>query len=428
MAGGATFSDLQTFGGLKELYSDDARFQENIMSSVYNFIDHATGDEVEFDGNNFNVEVILQVNESYAAIQDSERLPESGLHKSVFAKYQVKQMYSVLEATMFAGTRGHKAGRVSGKYLDSLMKGTLLSFMSNLDFDIYGNGRGFRATIATATGGASSFTVVTSMLLRPGMKLDWYDSTLATKRGSIAVDVKSVDRQNKTVYVDASFITGAVPSGATAGDILVVYNALAPGEPADGRHVGGFGRISDPTVAIGTLSSSSYAAWLPVNQNALGGNPSAELLQIEWDNMYQISTMYPNRMIFNPSWKRGYLSQFLNQRRFNSNTFDTGASSLTWSPLKMGEDEKNKKPPEFRMLEDKNCDPGTVWVFNNEALKFASDYSDSPHLADEDGNEFRFRLGYDALQAFYRFWANIVVWQRNGFGKIYNHAIATGTI
>lgn len=426
---GATFSDVESFGLLKELYLDDVKYQDHVQSSLYNFVKKATSAEVEFDGNYFNVPVQFQLNESYAAIQDNERIPEADMQKGVFARYRVKQMYSTVEMTTFAATRGHKDGRPNGKYLDDTMKGTLLAFMSNLDFDLYGNGRGYRATVSgTPVAAASSFTVESSMRLRAGMKLDWYDSTYTTKKGSIKIDVKAIDRMNRTVYIDPTFGSGGVPASPAAGDVLVVYNALAAGEPSDGRHIAGLDRIFDATVTLGTLSPANYALWIPTNINANNANPSQEILQLMWDSQYQVSGVYPNRMVFNPAWKRGYLAQFLNQRRFNSNSFDSGASSLTFSPLKMGVDEKNKKPTEFQMLEDKNCSPSNVYIWNYDSIVCASDYSDSPALADEDGNEMRFRLGYDAMQGFYRFWMNTVVYQRNAGGYLYGFASQSGTL
>lgn len=424
---GPTLSDVESYGNVKDLYSEDSKMQEHIQSSVFNFVKHDDG-EVEFDGLSFKVQVTLALNESYAATNDDERLPEGDQQMGDWAFYKPKRMYSGIEATTFAATRGHKNGRPTGKYLDDLMKGTLLTFMSNLDFDMYGNGRGYRAAVLTATAAASSFTVSTSMQLRPRMKLDWYDSTYAVKRGSIRIAVKSIDRMNKTVYIDSAFGTGAVPAGAVAGDVLVVYGALAANEPADGRHMCGLNRICDNTLSIGGLSPATYAAWMAVNQNAAGASPSQELLQLQFDSMYQVSGVYPNRMIFNPAWKRGYLSQFLNQRRFTSNSFDTGATELKFSPLKMGTDEKNKKPGDFEMLEDKNCDPTTVFFFNFDAFVWADDYASSPHLADEDGNEFRFRQGYDSLSAFYRYWGNTCTYQRNAVGKIYGHTNLTGVL
>jgi hypothetical protein len=425
---GMIFSDLESFGQLKELYSNDVKFQEQIKSSLYNFINKDRGD-VQFDGANFNVPIDLQINESYAALNDGERLPESDTFKGVFAKYKTKRMYSGIEATMFAATRGHKNGRPDGKALDKHMRGTLLSFMSNLDSDLYANGRGQRAYIATGVvGGASSFPVESSMKLRPGMKLDWYDSTLSTKKGTIQISLKGVDRMNKTVYVESSFGTGLVPSTAVAGDRLVVMNALSAGEPADGRHIAGLDFITDNVLSLGELSSSTYSAWMSTVLNASGASPSQELLQLFWDSMYTITGMYPDKMVFNPGWKRSYLSQFLNQRRFNSNTFDTGASEISFQAVKMGEDEKGKKPGQLRMLEDPKCDPTTIYLWCDANLRFVSDYADTPHLADEDGSEFRFRQGYDAISAFYRFWANTVVDQRNCIGKIYNQALPSGVL
>ena len=419
---GVQFSDLETYGNLKELYSDDTQYQEHVQSSIYNFVKHAGADEVEFDGLYFNQALRFTLNESYAALNDGEHLPESEFPKGVFAKYRPKLTYGTIEATTFASTRGHKNGRPNGKYMDDLIKSSFLSFLSNRDFDTYSNGRGFRATIRTATPAAVSFTLNTSMWVRPGMKFDWYDSTYTTKRGSIKIAPRGVDRINRTAYIDTTFGTAKVPAGAVPGDILVVFGALAAAEPSDGRYPCGLARITDASLSLGGLSSTTWAAWTPTNFNAAGANPTQEGLQVHWDWMYQISGMYPNRLAFSPAWKRSYLSQFLNQRRFNSNSFDTGASSLTFSPLKMGQDEKGKKPTTFEMLEDKNFPFTGYYLWVQDAFCCAYDYSSEPHLADEDEREFRFRLGYDSMQGFLRFWWNTVTKQRNAIGSGYNFA------
>lgn len=426
---GADFNDVDSFGLLKELYSDEAEYQDNITSSFYNFCRHATSGEVEFDGKYWNEGVVLQLNESYAAINDNERLPDADYQKGVFAKYRPKLMYSSIEMTTFAATRGHKNGRVGGKYIEDTVKGTFMTFTSNLDFDALGNGRGYRATVATATPAADNFTVDYSTRLRSGMTLDWYDSTLSTKRGSIKIDLEGIDRMNRTVYVDPSFGTGAVPAGATADDVLVKYGALAGGEPSDGRYMAGYEYMTDNANSLGTLSSSSYKLWAATNINAGLANPNQEILQQHWDALGIISNLQPNKMAFNPAWKRGYLNGFLNQRRFTSNSFDTGASDLTWSPVRMGKDESHgKRAVQLQMLEDKNMDPSAVYIFNDKAFCIAHDYGDNPHLADEDGSDFRFRRNYDSLNGFVRFWANSVVKQRNAMGKIYNFSVASGVI
>jgi hypothetical protein len=87
----------------------------------------------------------------------------------------------------------------------------------------------------------------------------------------------------------------------------------------------------------------------------------------------------------------------------------------------MGKDEAGgKKMGQLEMLEDKNMDPTAVYIFHDSAIQIATDYGENPHLADEDGSEFRFRRNYDSLNGFFRFWWNTVVPQRNLLGKIYN--------
>lgn len=425
---GVTFSDLETYGSLKEMYDSDVSYQDHVQNSLHAFVKHAGSGEIEFDGNYWNKNVQFSLNESYAALTDGEHLPESEFPKGVFAKYRPKLTYGTIEATTFAATRGHKNGRPDGKYLDTQIKSSFLSFLSNRDFDLYGNGRGLRATIATATPGAASFTATSTQAIRSGMRFHWYDSTFAVNRGSIKIAIKGADRMNRTAYIDASFGTGVVPAGAVAGDVLVVYGALAVGEPTDGRYPAGLARLVDNTLTCGALSASTYALWAATNLNAAGANPSQNFLQQHVDSMYIVSGVNANKMVINPAWKRAYLAQFLNQRRFTNNSFDTGASSLTFSPVKMGSDEKGKKPGQFDILEDKNAPFDRYYIWNNDAFCTASDYSDAPHLADEDDREFRFRLGYDSMQGFIRYWWNTVVSQRNAMGTGYGFATPTGAL
>jgi hypothetical protein len=194
--------------------------------------------------------------------------------------------------------------------------------------------------------------------------------------------------------------------------------------------MGGYGRIVDNSISYGELSPTTWAAWQAVVLNAGLANPNQEILQQLWDSQAIISGTAPNMGCLNPAWKRGYLQGFLNQRMFTSNTFDTGATSLSWSPVKMGRDEsKVKKPAMLDLIEDKNQDPSQFFMWNSEAGCIAYDYGgDKPYLADEDGSDFRFRRNFDSMNGFLRLWGNFVVKQRNCFGNIYNFQVATGAI
>lgn len=425
---GANYSDLQTYGSLMELYSNDSHVQQNVLSSFWNFIRDPKAGEVNLDGSGWNIDVQYALNESFGAKNDGERLPDPEFVKGIFAKYTPKLNYSAIEMTSFAATRGHKGGRPSGKYMDSTLKSTLLSFIANLDADAYSNGRGYRATVETATPAAGNFTVEFSTRLRTNMPLDWYDSTLTVKRGTIKIADRGIDRQNRTVYVDPGVYSAAVPAGAAAGDVLVVQGSLAAGEPADGRHIGGFGRITDSSVALGGLSPANYAWWLPTNINAALANPNELIWQQHCDAINIISGAYPDRCVISPHWRRAYMASFLTQRQFTSNSYDTGMSNLSFTPVKMGKDAKGNKPVKFQILEDKNQDPSQYFLYVQDAVCKASDYSEQPHLADEDGSDFRYRHNYDSMHGFMRWWGQIVCNNRQATGRGYNFSTVSGVI
>lgn len=427
MTSGASVSDVYNFASVKNLYSDDVEYQLNIDNSLLKYINRDS-DKYTLDGDFFNVAVRFQLNESYGAKNDNEPLPLAGILKDAFAKYRSKNHYSTIEMTMKAATRGHSGGVVGGKYQDQLIKSTLLTFNSNLNFDAYGNGRGKRAVVSAATATQGDFQVDSAARIRPGMLFDWYNSSLTTLRGSIQIAVKGVDRLVRRVYIDPSYGTGEVPAGAAPDDVLVVKGALDAGEPADGRHLAGLERMTDNSVSIGELSPSTYAEWQSVNQDLSQGSITQQALQLQYDYMHDIGRVYPDRSAFNTAQKRAYLAQFLNQRRFASNSYDTGASELTFDAVKMGVDGRNVKPGEMIMIEDKDCDPDVWYFWCNEHLVLAEDYTGAPALADEDGSDFRFRLGFDSMQGFMRYWANIVTDKRNCLGKIYNLAIPSGVL
>ncbi len=425
---GATFTDLQAFGNLEELYANDTYVQQNVLSSLWKFIRDPKAGEINLDGAGWNIPVQFALNESYGSKNDGERLPDPQYPKGLFAKYTPKLNYAAIEMTSFAATRGYKGGRPDGKFLDTTLKSTLLSFIANLDADAYGNGRGYRATVQTATPAASSFTVSFSTRLRPNMVLDWYNSALTVKRGTIKIADRGIDMQNRTVYIDSTVYSAAVPASGAADDVLVVQNDLAAGEPSDGRAIGGFGRITDSSVSLGTLSPSNYAWWLPTNINAGLQNPNELILQQHCDAINTIAGVWPDKLVISLAWRRAYMSGFLTQRMFTSSSYQTGMTDLSFSAVKMGKDASGKKPMKLDILEDKNQNPAEYFIYANDAVCKASDYSQEPHLADEDGADFRYRHNYDSMHGFMRWWGQLPVNMRRAVGRGYNFSTASGVI
>lgn len=427
---GANYSDLQAWGGLEEMYGSTVVSQLNVLATAYYALREASSaDEVNLDGLGFNLPVKFALNESYASLNDGERLPDSGMTKDLFAKYRTKLNYAGMELTSFAGTRGYAGGRADGeKYIDDLLKSTILSMTLNSSADVLGNGFGYRATVQTATPTATSFTVTFSGRIRPTMLLDWYDSTYTTLRGTIQISDNGIDAQARLVHISPTLYAGAVPTGAVAGDVLVVHGALDIGVPSDGRGVSGFGRVTDNSVSLGNLSPSSYAWWKSININANLQNPNEIILQQMTDNFFSTIGTFPDKGIISPDWKRALWAGALSQRQFTTSNFELGATSLSFSPVQMGTNEAGRKPGKLMWYEDHMQDPSEVFVWADQSLFRSSDYNKGIHIADDDGNDFRFRQHFDSQSGFLRNWFQVLCSCRRGVGKAYGFATPAGVI
>lgn len=426
---GTNASDVATFGLLQRQYSDDVTYQEHYANAAFNFIELDTS--INYDGEAFFVPLSMVINTSYGARNDDEPLPVAEKSKGVYAQYSSKMMYSSIETTFKAATRGYRGGRPDGEWLDKLVRDTLINCEHEVSNDTYQNGRGQRAFIATATATATNFTVTSSTQLLPGQKLDWYNAAMTTLRGSIRIDDAGIDRQARTVYIDTTYGTAAVPSGATAGDRLVISGAADAGEPSDGRFMGGLARIVDNTVSIGTVAPTSWRSWQAYVEDMSSTVINIDVLQRLFDNMKTISGKKINRWILNPAQKRQYFHLLISMNKFAPGNLMGGAQNLSFSPVQMGKDMDGEESygQEQMILEDAACPLDQMFFWNNEAIKRGEDYTTGgPQLAEEDGRTFRFKQGNDALSAFMRYWANYCVFKRNAIGAIKNLAVPSGVI
>lgn len=427
---GTNLADVMAFGQLQRQYRNEVVYQEHFANAAFAFLE--VDSTVNYDGENFNVPVNFVINASYGARNDGEPLPVAEKSKGVYAQYASKQMYSTLESTFKAATRGYRGGRPDGEWLDKLVRDTLIYCELQISNDIYQNGRGMRAFVDTATPGDTNFTVVSSTQLLPEMKLDWWDAGFTTQRGSIKIDQAGIDRQARTVYINTSYGTMQVPSGATSGDRLVIAGALDAGEPTDGRFMGGFARGADNSLGIGGINASSWRAWQAYVENLNNTMIHLDVLNRTFDNMKTISGKNINRWILNPAQKRQYFNLLIASNRFAQGNLEGGASKLGFSPVRMGTDmdgDMDYALGTLRILEDAAAPLDTMYLYNNESVKRAEDYTTGgPQLAEEDGRTFRFKPGNDALSAFLRYWANIVWYQRNAFGVIKGLSVPTGVI
>lgn len=425
---GTNLSDVQNFGLLQRQYSNDVVYMENFLNKLFNFIEKDPS--VNFDGENFFTPLSMVINTSYGARADGKPLPQAGKSKGVYAQYSSKNMYSSLESTMKAATRGYRGGRPDGEWLDKLVRDTMMNIEREVSNDCYQNGRGQRAFAAAGvTVGAASFPVTSSTQLMPGVKLDWYNAALTVKRGTIQIADSGIDRQARTVYVDPSYITGVVPVGAVAGDRLVVEDALLD-EPSDGNFMGGLARICDNSVSIGGVAPTSWRSWQTYNEAMAGTIISVDVVQRLMQNTSTISGKKMNRWVLNPAQTRQWFKILISQLQYANGSLEGGAKNVSFTPYRFGNTQsENYDFGALQILEDAACPLDTMYFWNSEALKIAEDFTTGgPQIADNDGLTFRMQTGYDSLSAFMRYWAQIVVFQRNAIASISGLATPVGVV
>lgn len=425
---GTNHSDVQQYGLLQRQYSNDVIYMENFKNKLFNFLEKDPS--VNFDGENFFTPLSMVINPSYGARPDGKPLPQAGKSKGVYAQYSSKNMYSSLESTMKAATRGYRGGRPDGEWLDKLVRDTMMNIEREVSNDCYQNGRGMRAFIgAGVSAAASSFPVQSSTQLLPGAKLDWYNAALTTKRGTIQIADAGIDRQARTVYIDSTYGTGQVPAGATAGDRLVVEDALLD-EPTDGNFMGGLSRICDNSVSLGGVAPTSWRSWQAYNEAVANTIVSVDVVQRLMDNTSTISGKKMNRWVLNPAQKRQWFKILIAQLSYANGSLEAGASKVGYTPYKFGNTQSDDYDyGQLQILEDAACPLDTFYFWNNEAIKIAEDFTTGgPQIADNDGLTFRMQPGYDSLSAFMRYWAQIVVYQRNAVASISGLAIPQGVI
>jgi hypothetical protein len=181
-------------------------------------------------------------------------------------------------------------------------------------------------------------------------------------------------------------------------------------------------------LTAGTVRKNVYLVDISAatNVNANLQNPNELILQQHFDNIFAITAMYPNKWIFSQDWKRAYLAGFFGKRQFTTNSYDGGASSLSFSAVQMGTNEAGKKPVMLDKCEDYMMDPSEYFLFSDQAVCKASDFKKGIHIADEDNTEFRFIQPFDAQGGFTRNWYQLIYKHRRAVGRGYGFATVAG--
>lgn len=226
-----------------------------------------------------------------------------------------------------------------GEVLD-VVRGGDTSFAENLDYqmteavksfhklrnqDAYGDGTSVRA-IVTANATSATHTVDNPHYLRRNMKVDIYDTTLATLKAR-GVSVVSNAVFSGTVTFDTSLTLVATDK--------IVLTTTQDNAPSTGKSLHGLARIIDTTTA-GTsylgISRSTYPEWQAVVHDAASAAAvSNDLLQRIWDRHQFTCDGMADTIHTGPQQLRAYLGTVTPLKEFHDDKLDSGYTALTWN-------------------------------------------------------------------------------------------------
>lgn len=240
---------------LEQLVEDELRPQFEQEPTSYNMFAAGSGQYVNAKG--WRIPSYLRPPTGVSAIGEggSFAQPSAETNDDMFVSAET----NMTMAFEFTGSAMRDVNDASSliKGIGGLMKMRTMALMKEANFQVFNDGSTARATFKSNSSGvltlynaidhtplAGGYSTKGAVQTRVGQYYDWYDSTLATFRGSVVGTAKT----NKTLTVTSA----SVPAGATDGDILVLSNSLYKG-PRGLRYI-----INNDTGLFQMQSRSTY--------------------------------------------------------------------------------------------------------------------------------------------------------------------------
>ncbi len=237
------------------------------------------------------------------------------------------------------------------------------------------------ATVTLKSGVATHF--------RPGMLLDFYNSTTLEVTGAV---VKSVD------YGTGTYGTVTLASAITAtADDAIYRTGVNSNAPTDGKEIAGFPRITDDGSTFsayeGVTRLNGTWAWKGLELDASSANLSDDFLQRMYMTMFSYSGKKPNTMVSNTTQLRKYMALTLPQVRY-----EEGSKRDTSFPEK-------RIWNGMEWIVDLDCGFGDIYMYDKS---YIYKFENRPLSFDSsNGNIIKWNPGYDAFIAFAKTYSNI---------------------
>ena len=336
-------------------------------------------------------------NSGIGARNELEALPTAGQQGYASARVSLRYLYGLVRLSGQTMELADKNYQAFASALDQEMKGLKDDLLKDQNRQVYGDGSGAVATVATG-GTVNNIVTQTAQWAQLGMQVDVIDGTTL---GNVNPTVKASNRQvtainmaTNTVTIDGAAVTVAV------GDIVVRTGSV-------NREWSGFGSIFK-TGTFQNVDPTIEPSWSPVTDANGGTNrPLSEGLMILMNDNIRANGGKVTAMFSNLGVRRAYFNLLSQQRRYTNTTkFEGGFSGLAFTT----------DQGDIPFVVDIDAPKNRVYFINEDEITLyrESDWS----FMDRDGSKFQRVIGYDAYEATMYQYSQMGTHRRNTHGLL----------
>lgn len=336
-------------------------------------------------------------NSGIGARNELEALPTAGQQGYASARVSLRYLYGLVRLSGQTMELADKNYQAFASALDQEMKGLKDDLLKDQNRQVYGDGSGAVATVATA-GTVNNIVTQTAQWAQLGMQVDVIDGTTL---GNTNPTVKASNRQVTAINMATNTVTidGAAVAVAV-GDIIVRTGSV-------NREWSGFGSIFK-TGTFQNVDPTIEPSWAPVTDANGGTNrPLSEGLMILMNDNIRANGGKVTAMFSNLGVRRAYFNLLSQQRRYTNTTkFEGGFSGLAFTT----------DQGDIPFVVDIDAPKNRVYFINEDEITLyrESDWS----FMDRDGSKFQRVIGYDAYEATMYQYSQMGTHRRNTHGLL----------
>ena len=363
-------------------------------------LDRIGKDYDSVQGKDFTIPLHYGRNEGIGARGEGSALPTAGNQSYKASVLPMRYQYGRFQITgqTIKATRNNEGAY--RKAVRSEMEGLANDMCDSLSRQLFGDGSGLLATLASSGSGTSTVVVDSTAKLRVGMPIDIIVKTTGAATAGLAGTSVATITDGTTFTI----------SGTLAGSPAATYGVYIAG--SRDLEMMGLGGIVSATTTVQGLDVATYPWWVATVQGNSGTARaiSDTILQKALDTLTQNSNGKPSAMYTTYGVRRAYQAILAAGKQFvNTMTLAGGFDTITYNGLPI--------------IPDKNAPSGKIFVVDESKLKFyrMSDNGGEDNglfWLEEDGNMLKYVTGYDAYEAILCLYSNLGTTMRNAFVRI----------